>query len=230
MKKCIILALVATAAAVAQASAVKPALAKKAPLVRAHENTEWSNQMAYDLCARPLPRVLLIGDSICAGYQGLVRQRLAGKMHVSYWASSYDPTMKAYMKLLEVQLEDAPYAVVHINNGLHAFEVDINAWTEAMKRVIILIRAKQPQAKIVWCTTTPSSFAPWTEQVRELNAKMAEALKDPAMPRCEVDDLFTLLDPLDRKQNWSDRCHHRPAARAKCADQVVASVLKALGK
>lgn len=40
--------------------------------VRGHENIEWSISYAYGLtdATRDLPRVLLIGDSICNGYQG----------------------------------------------------------------------------------------------------------------------------------------------------------------
>ena len=59
--------------------------------VRGHENTEWSISYAYHLtdAKKSLPRVLLVGDSICQGYQGKVRAKLEGKANVTYWASSY---------------------------------------------------------------------------------------------------------------------------------------------
>ena len=52
---------------------------------RGHENTEWSIAYAYGLAdeTRDLPRVLLVGDSICNGYKDLVRERLKGKLNVS---------------------------------------------------------------------------------------------------------------------------------------------------
>ena len=46
--------------------------------VRGHENIEWSIAYAYGLTdeTKDLPRVLLVGDSICNGYQSDVRNRL----------------------------------------------------------------------------------------------------------------------------------------------------------
>ena len=41
----------------------------------------------------------------------------------------------------------------------------------------------------------------------------------------ETNDLFSLLDPLDREQNWSDTYHHKAPVRKKEAEQVAASVM-----
>ena len=59
------------------ATAVADEIAEKYPVaenVRGHENTEWSISYAYHLtdAKKNLPRVLLVGDSICQGYQGKV--------------------------------------------------------------------------------------------------------------------------------------------------------------
>ena len=40
-----------------------------------------------------------------------------------------------------------------------------------------------------------------------------------------VNDLFSLLDPLDRESNWLDMYHHRPNVCEKSADQVAATVI-----
>ena len=52
--------------------------------MRGHENTEWSISYAYHLtdANKNLPRVLLVGDSICQGYQSKVRSKLEGSMNV----------------------------------------------------------------------------------------------------------------------------------------------------
>ena len=197
--------------------------------VRGHENIEWSISYAYGLtdATRDLPRVLLIGDSICNGYQGGVRERLKGKMNVTYWVSSYCVTSPAYLPLLAVYLDEAKYDVVHFNNGLHSLShTTLEAYAKGYRAALELIRRKQPQAKIVWCSSTPLANDVKTAKCRELNAAAAKVVAE--LGGIATDDLFALCNPLDRKENWRDGCHFKPAAIAKQADQVAASVLSAL--
>ena len=201
----------AAATAIADSAAVKP---------RAHENIEWSRSYAYHLTDgnKSLPRVLLVGDSIVAGYEGEVRKILEGKMNVSYWASSYCVTSPSYMKLLEVQLDEAPYAVIHFNNGLHSLGTPTGEWAKAFEAALRLVRRKQPNARIVWATSTPLKDASLTAKARELNAAGAKVVAQ--LGGIETNDLFALLDPLDRQANWSDVYHHRPHVRRMAAEQV----------
>ena len=192
--------------------------------VRGHENIEWSISYAYGLtdATRDLPRVLLIGDSICNGYQEGVRERLKGKMNVTYWISSYCATSPAYLPLLSIYLDEAKYDVIHFNNGLHSLETPTDAWAKGFKAALELVRKKQPDAKIVWCTSTPLANDVKTAKCRELNAAAARVIAE--LGGIATDDLFALCDPLDRATNWSDEYHFRPEAKAKQADQVAASV------
>ena len=83
--------LVATVAATCTATAAgngRPEESVECPVsanMRGHENTEWSIYYGYHLTDqnRHLPRVLLVGDSICNAYQRGVVQILEGKMNVS---------------------------------------------------------------------------------------------------------------------------------------------------
>ena len=86
---------------------------------RGHENIEWSIAYAYHMCdgQATLPRVLLVGDSICNAYQDQVRGFLEGRVNVSYWVSSYCVTSPGYLDRLALQLGEARYASVHFNNG-----------------------------------------------------------------------------------------------------------------
>ena len=192
--------------------------------VRGHENIEWSISYAYGLtdATRDLPRVLLIGDSICNGYQEGVRERLKGKMNVTYWISSYCATSPAYLPLLSIYLDEAKYDVIHFNNGLHSLETPTDAWAKGFKAALELVRKKQPDAKIVWCSSTPLANDVKTAKCRELNAAAARVIAE--LGGIATDDLFALCDPLDRATNWSDEYHFRPEAKAKQADQVAASV------
>ena len=119
MKALLIAALFASQAAFADSIAE---LCPVAENVRGHENTEWSISYAYHLtdAKKSLPRVLLVGDSICQGYQGKVRAKLEGKANVTYWASSYCVTSPGYLRLLAFYLDEAKYDVIHFNHGLHS--------------------------------------------------------------------------------------------------------------
>jgi len=223
MKK-ILLALAVTAACGVRAADPCPVSEN----VRGHENVEWSIGYAFHLtdANKKLPRVLLVGDSICNGYQGAVQKRLDGKVNVSYWVSSYCLTMPAYRKLLDVYLGEAKYDVIHFNNGLHSLSTDPAIWAKSFRETLAFIRARQPQAKLVWCSSTPLKDPKLTAKAKELNDRAAKVVA--AFGGVTVDDLFGLLDPLDRAANWSDTFHHRDPLRAKEADQVAASVLAAL--
>ena len=227
MKNC----LVCLAAAAVMAAAGENACPVGAN-IRGHENIEWSIGYGFHLTDknRNLPRVLLVGDSICNGYQGGVQKLLDGKVNVSYWVSSYCLTMPSYRALLTVYLDECRYDVIHFNNGLHSLGRDPKVWGAALKETLKLIRAKQPQAKLVLCTSTPLKKPELTEKAKALNAAALDAIKDPQLGAVAVNDLFALLDPLDREKNWSDVFHHRPPLREQEARQVADAVLKALGR
>ena len=170
--------------------------------------------------------MLLVGDSICNGYQEGVRERLKGKVNVSYWVSSYCATSAAYLPLLTIYLDEAKYDVIHFNNGLHSLKTPTDAWAKGFKAALELIRRKQPEAKIVWCTSTPLTDETKTAKCHELNAAGAKVVAE--LGGIVTNDLFALCDPLDRATNWSDTYHFRREAKAKQADQVAESVLSTL--
>ena len=195
--------------------------------VRGHENIEWSTSYAYHLTdeKKALPRVLLVGDSICNAYKDKVGEALEGKMAVTYWASSYCLTSPNYLKFLSIYLDEAEYAVVHFNNGLHSLNSDPVAWERAFRKTVELVRTKQPKAKLVWTPSTPLKDPVLTEKAKALNAiaaKVVAEYKDIA-----IDDLFSLMDPLDRKDFWSDTYHFNSSAVEMQAKQVATTCLRA---
>jgi len=196
--------------------------------VRGHENVEWQIAYAFHLTdgKKNLPRVLLVGDSICNGYQGEVCRLLNGKMNVSYWISSYCVTSPNYMKFLSLYLDEAKYDVVHFNNGLHSLQTPTEAYAKCVRSAMELIRSKQPQAKIVWCSSTPLKDADKTAKVKELNEAAAKVVAE--IGGIATDDLFALLDPLDREANWRDVFHHKKETCKMEAKQVADAVLGAI--
>ena len=201
------LALVGCCAAFAAPIAPEAASKTECPVsenVRGHENIEWSVAYAYGLTdkTKDLPRVLLVGDSICKDYQGLVRERLKGKMNVSYWVSSYCVTSPTYLPLLSIYLDEAKYDVVHFNNGLHSLGTSTPAYEKGLRKALSLVREKQPGAKIVWCSSTPLTDEAKTKKCRELNAAAAKVVVE--LGGIETDDLFAICDKFDRKRDCAN--------------------------
>ena len=202
-----------------------------APVIRPrdHENIEWSIAYAYGLtdATTHLPRVLLVGDSICRAYAEEVRHRLEGRMNVSYWASSYCVTSKPYLAMLATCLDEAEYDVVHFNNGLHSFNTPLEDYGRAYRAALELIRSRQPRAVLVWCASTPVADAARTAQIRGINAAAAEAASTVGVAR--KDDLFALCETFDRETAYVDGIHFRPDAVARQAELVSDCVLAAAG-
>ena len=200
--------------------------------VRGHENTEWSISYAYHLtdANRNLPRVLLVGDSICQGYQGKVAAKLDGKANVTYWASSYCVTSPGYLRLLAFYLDEAKYDVIHFNNGLHSCDTPVADYEKSCRAALQLIKKKQPKAKIVWASSTPlnTENAAKAEKVAALNAaarRAAESVEDVV-----ENDLYSLANPLDRKAYWVDTHHYTDAGYELLASQVAEMVSAAWAK
>ena len=209
-------------------------IAEKYPVaenVRGHENTEWSISYAYHLtdAKKNLPRVLLVGDSICQGYQGKVAAKLDGNANVTYWASSYCVTSPGYLRLLAFYLDEAKYDVIHFNNGLHSCETLVADYEKAYRAALRLIRKKQPQAKVVWASSTPiNTKDARAGKVAQLNAAARRAAE--SVGGIAENDLYSLVDPLDRATYWVDTHHYTGAGYELLASQVVEKVVAACAK
>jgi len=191
---------------------------------RQREATEWSITYAYETHETALPRVLLIGDSICNSYQIGVRDALKGTATTSFWATSKCVTDRSYLKELAFILDEYPYAVIHVNNGLHSLNTDRAAWSAALREVLSLLQARGGGARLIWATSTPLRDPALTAKARELNAIAAEVVRDAGLP---TNDLFALMDPQDRAL-WRDTFHFGDAGRQMLAERVVEAVRAAL--
>ncbi len=228
MKALLIAALFASQAAFADSIAELYPVAEN---VRGHENTEWSISYAYHLtdAKKNLPRVLLVGDSICQGYQGKVAAKLDGKANVTYWASSYCVTSPGYLRLLAFYLDEAEYDVVHFNNGLHSCDTPVADYEKSYRAALQLVKKKQPKAKLVWASSTPiNAKDARAGKVAALNAaarRAAESVEDVV-----ENDLYALVNPLERKSYWVDTHHYTDAGYEILASQVAEVVQAAWAK
>ncbi len=188
------------------------------------EDIEWSNRMEFASHDTQSPRALLIGDSICNGYQGDVRRNLEGICHLSFWVSSLCVTAPAYLRELETVLERLPNSVITFNNGLHSLSrKDLNEWGEAYRLTVEYIRAKAPSARLLLVLSTPLKNPESTEKSRALNDIVLRIAADKNLP---VVDLFAAMDPLDRETYWADGCHFRQEA-VRMQAEIIADAVKA---
>jgi len=125
-----------------------------------------------DAATDPLPRVLLIGDSICGGYQQGVKKRLAGKAIVVKNAGNAQHTRTGLEKLDE-WLGNDEWDVIHFNWGLwdlayrnfqsknfgHLDKVDgelttpLDEYEKNLRKLVA--RLKKTGATLIWANTTP---------------------------------------------------------------------------
>lgn len=196
--------------------------------IHVREAVEWENSWMDGTGDANLPRVLLIGDSVCNAYQGEVRKRLAGVARVDYWASSKCLTDRSYLTALKYRLDEARYRVVHFNNGLHSIEDTTNPaeWANRLRDALRLIRARGRGARTIWATSTPVRDA---GRLRDNVVRLNELGRVVAAEEgATLNDLFALMDPLPREEYWSDMYHYQPKGVAKEADQVAAKIRAAL--
>ena len=191
---------------------------------RQREATEWSITYAFNANDTKLPRVLLIGDSICNGYQSFVKDELKDVAYISFFATSKCATDRSYLKELTHILEEYDYAAIHLNNGLHSLTTDRPTWEAALREVVKTLKAKGKGAKLVWATSTPLKDPALTAKARELNAIAARVMQENGVP---ADDLYGLMDPQDRAL-WSDTFHFHEAARKQQGKQVADCLRKLL--
>lgn len=188
------------------------------------EPTEWLITYRYNANEAKCPRVLLIGDSICNGYQEKVRDKLAGKAYVSFIATSRCLTDPYYAEDLARILERDTYEVIHFNNGLHSLKVNEEFWESELCRTLALIKEKASGASVIWATSTPLCDPEMTRKVVTLNAIAARVMQEEKIP---INDLFGLMNPMDRSEYWVDTFHYNDAAKQIQADRVALAISQA---
>lgn len=172
---------------------------------RVREDTEWSTTYSYGVTNPALPRALVIGDSICQGYQGMLAAGLKGKVNITYWASSKCVTDPDYFRGLDIILGANTYGFISFNNGLHSLEgTDRKEWEEAFGAAAKFIRAKCPDAALFLTTSTPIANKTRNETVKALNAVVQKVAADEHLP---VIDLYAVTDKLDHAKLWKDGVH-----------------------
>jgi len=189
------------------------------------EAVEWTVSYAWNTQDKSSPRVLLIGDSICNGYQVCLRKILAEKANVSFWASSYCVTHPQYLEMLDVVLRGPKPDLILFNNGLHTpKDEDFAIWKAAYARAIAFMRARFHETPVAAVTSTPLKDDA-DGYVNRINAATAEAAESLGL---EVIDLHGLCAGWNRETDWCDRYHFQPDARERQSAFLAQVILRRL--
>jgi len=187
--------------------------------------------------AKPLPRVLLIGDSICIGYHKGVRKLLDHKAVVVKNPGNAQHTGTG-LKKIDEWLGEGKWDVIHFNWGLHDLkfmptgkqQVPIDEYEKNLTQLVE--RFKKTGAKLIWCATTPVPEGDL--KPKRLNSdviaynEVAKKVMD--ANGITIDDLYAFALPQLKEIQRPVNVHFSPDGSKVLAGQVADCILKALGK
>jgi lysophospholipase L1-like esterase len=191
----------------------------------------------------PLPKVVLVGDSIRMGYAPLVTKRLNGKAIIVSAKSNGEDSGNVLRNLEEWVLKEQP-DVVHINAGLHDlkltgrnYQVPLAMYEKNLKTILERIQ-KETKAKVIFATTTPIlddlhakrkvGFDRFEADVQKYNEAAVFVMKQAGTP---INDLHKLVETGGREKLISgDGTHYTPEGYEILAAAVTDSILRSLAK
>lgn len=197
---------------------------------RKREDIEWSITYTFNTNETDHPRVLLIGDSICNGYQTKVRDLLSDCANVTFWASSKCVTDRQYFRELDFLLDANRYDLISFNNGLHSLDSDRSQWIAAYESAVTFIREKCPKAKLVLTLCTPLNDVQKDAVSRQLNEITCAIAQKHGLPTL---DLYAAVADLDKDTEMSDAFHWYDRGRecmARVINEYARSVLDSHGQ
>ncbi len=195
------------------------------------EYYEWIHSWCDEVTLDDGPRVLLVGDSITHGYQGIVRELLRGICRVDYVATSYALDNKLYVSLVEGMAKNSRYDVIHINHGLHGIHMSPRTYKSKYKT---LLERLKKDSKIIVAETTfvynggnKRPHAAWMKRVRERNEIVGELV---TLLDLELDKLFEVSAKMPKEYRAEDGTHYVEEGYKMLAVEAVKSIRAVLGK
>jgi lysophospholipase L1-like esterase len=174
----------------------------------------------------PLPKVVLVGDSIRLGYAPLVARKLAGRAVVVSPPANGGDSANVLKHLDEWVLREKP-DLVHINCGLHDLklskatkkhQVEPDDYRRNLQQIVDHVR-KETSAAIVFADTTPIDDARHAQRRADFDRTEADVLHYNEVARAvmtaagvPVHDLHTLIERGGvEKLLAADGTHYTPA-------------------
>ena len=190
------------------------------------ERSEWCQIWWEKANDAKLPRVLLVGDSICNGYHGVVKKQLAKFANVDKLASSKNIADPALVKEMGYMLGEYAYAVVHFNHGLHGFRIPKQDYEKYLRDYVAKVKTMAGDAKLVWASMTPlRGDHPNNKVIVARNEIAAKVMEENGIA---IDDLHIVVVGKEglRSDNKGDAYHYNGKGYAALGAQVSQYVTK----
>ena len=199
---------------------------------REDEETEggmWDFLNIHSLHTKGKKRLLIVGDSITGGINGVIRDIINPAWVVDSYTTSLPIHDRDFLSNLEMALTASgeAYDVVHFNNGGHGYESP-QTYERCYREVIALIKKLQPKAKIVLATCIVSyipeadgSFVRRNEhwhRYTDARDVVCRRLAD-EYELC-LNDLAS-YSPTIKDDHREDGVHYTPEGSRKLAFQVI---------
>jgi len=188
-----------------------------------------------------MKKVILIGDSICLGYQSLVQQALTGYAEV--WTPEINGgDSRNILEHLKVWVQTSQPDVVHINCGLHDLKkpfdtgllaVPISEYSLNVHTILNQLRQSVPL--VLWATTTPvntgwhherKGFDRFEDDVVSYNDAAKTVTRILKVP---VNDLYSAVMTAGRDRLLlPDGVHFTAGGYALLGEQVAAMLLSTI--
>lgn len=200
--------------------------------MRQRESIEWCRYYWYNTENTDLPRVLLIGDSIVAGYAEHVAKRLADVATVAFFSTSACVGDPAIYRQLNLAFAGYEFEVIHFNNGLHGFTTTESDYAVGLEDFVNAIEELDPSAIRIWRNSTPITVKndPATldpdknPRVIERNRLAADIMTRRQIP---IDDLYSMA-VSDPAYSSGDGYHYNLQGNETLADHVAKVITEAL--
>ncbi|MDE6757622.1 MAG: SGNH/GDSL hydrolase family protein [Muribaculaceae bacterium] len=217
-------------AAVAIAAMTMPAMAKQ-HIER--EYVEWTDVWLPGANRSDLPHILIIGNSITKGYTPKVEPAFEGRAYVGRISNSKCLGDPALFDELESVLKHNKFDIIHFNNGLHGAGYTEEEYDKAFPKLIKLLRKYQPDAKLIWATTTPvrcgEGMTGFTEFSDRVKVRNEIAMKHIAKAGdITVDDLWSVVVDHPEYYAGGDGTHPVESGWEALAAQVTKVLEEAL--
>ncbi len=190
---------------------------------------------------KPLPKVVLVGDSIRMGYAPLVAKRLDGKAIIVSAKPNGEDSGNVLRNLDEWVIKEKP-DVVHFNAGLHdlklkdkSYQVPLVEYEKNLKTILTRIQ-KETTAKIIFATSTPildrlhaerkAGFDRFEADVQTYNRAAVSLMKQVGVP---INDLHKLVEGGGKEKIMAgDGTHYTQEGYEMMAAAVTDSILRSL--
>lgn len=186
-------------------------------------------------------RIVILGDSISAGYTPLVQERM-GADPVQIERTGGGDSAQVLENLQEWVIGRHP-DVVHFNCGLHdlrtapetgAHQQELNAYEANLERIVAELKEKT-NAALMWATTTPviekrhnggKSFHRFEADVAAYNFRALAIMGEAEIPANDLHGCIMASGP--ESCIGDDGVHMTEAGNARLADAVVAHLRQVL--